>query len=823
VTATDYSAKCNAGSTTSNGVKSTCQVTGPTTEVTLTCDAQTASPTNSGLTISCGTPVTTTGTSNTLADVADYYYKTDLRTTGCSVNNIDVCENIVPTNDQDKATWQHMVTYTLGLGAIGKMEFSPTYLADTSGDYHSVANEETAIKDTLTTIDDLWHAAVDGRGLYFSASNTSDLSIGLSNALKSVQAVVGTSAAATPSNLNVTNGDDFIFSSSYKTQDWTGELIRQKININTGIIDTNNTTNWAAQKLLDNKIYSSRTIYTNSSGLLTPFNDSNFGSNLFFTPPSVTLSQYCTNSLTTCLSTDAQTEAKKPENLINYLRGDRSFEGTYYRTRQHVLGDIVDSETAYVNQPLFHYTDTNFAAHLAAISCRQPMVYVGSGDGMLHAFYATSGPTNTTCSAPNPVITPGDEAWAYIPSLVLSKLYKLADKDYSNHHEFFVDGTPVVNEICSSGCGTSSADWKTILVGGLNQGGRGYYALDITDPAVPELLWEFSNDDLGNSYGNPMITKLTDGTWVVLLTSGYNNVSPGDGIGHLFVLNANTGELLKNISTGIGSTASPSGLAKLNVYATNADVNNTALRAYGGDLLGNLWRFDLDAGTDKSGTAKKVVTFTDSNNIPQPITTKPELGLVNNEAVVFVGTGQFLGISDLSTTQSQSIYAVKDILTSSDTLPSPHGTTCSTITTNCFVQQPASSGTINSVNLVNQYGWFVDLPDTGERANTDPELKLGTLIFNTNIPSVSACTVGGYSEQYQFDYRTGGAINAIKNDDLRHRLGNAFVNRPVLGILPNNSLIAISSLTNGLISTTPISISPISSSMHRLSWRELTN
>jgi type IV pilus assembly protein PilY1 len=319
-----------------------------------------------------------------------------------------------------------------------------------------------------------------------------------------------------------------------------------------------------------------------------------------------------------------------------------------------------------------------------------------------------------------------------------------------------------------------------------------------------------------------MITKLTDGTWVVLVSSGYNNVLPGDGIGHLFVLNANTGVLLKDISTGIGSTSSPSGLAKLNVYATNADVNNTALRAYGGDLLGNLWRFNLDAGT-----AQLVVKFKDPSGNPQPITTKPELGLVNNIAVVFVGTGQFLGISDLSTTQSQSIYAVKDsLLTPIVTLPSPHasGTTCSTsITTNCFVQQPASSGTINSVNLVNQYGWFVDLPDSGERANTDPALLLGTLVFNTNVPSVTSCTVGGYSEQYQFDYRTGGAINATTNVDLRHRLGNAFANRVVLAVLPTNSIIAISSLSNGLITPTSIPISPISSSMRRLSWRELTN
>ena len=148
-------------------------------------------------------------------------------------------------------------------------------------------------------------------------------------------------------------------------------------------------------------------------------------------------------------------------------------------------------------------------------------MYVGANDGQLHAFDAAT----------------GQENWAYIPSAVLPNLYALADKNYSSQHQYFVDGSPVVGRhlperavvTCSAG------QWKTILVGGLNRGGKGYYALDVTDPASPALLWEFTDANLGYSFGNPVITKLKDGTWVVLLSSGYNNA---DGLGRLYVVNA---------------------------------------------------------------------------------------------------------------------------------------------------------------------------------------------------------------------------------------------------------------------------------------------
>ena len=158
-------------------------------------------------------------------------------------------------------------------------------------------------------------------------------------------------------------------------------------------------------------------------------------------------------------------------------------------------------------------------------------------------------------------------------------LFRLADNNYPNNHRYYVDGSPESADVYING------DWRTILVGGLNKGGRGYYALDITDPADPQVLWEFCSDaalcaksdaDLGYTYGNPVITKRpSDGKWVVIFTSGYNNVSPGDGKGYFYVVDAADGTLLNKVGTNVGDTTTPSGLARITGLALNAQTNNT--------------------------------------------------------------------------------------------------------------------------------------------------------------------------------------------------------------------------------------------------------
>ena len=171
----------------------------------------------------------------------------------------------------------------------------------------------------------------------------------------------------------------------------------------------------------------------------------------------------------------------------------------------------------------------------------------------------------------------------------------------------------------------------------------------------------YADCNLGLTFGKPIITKLA-GNWVVIVTSGYNNANGvlGDGGGYVYVLDALTGEMKQKIATGVGSATTPSGLAQINNYVDNVDIDNTTLRAYGGDVLGNIWRFDFVAGTaTRLGTAK------DASNNVQPITIRPELAELDGKPFVLVGTGKYLGGSDVTDGQRQSVYGIKDPLTGS--------------------------------------------------------------------------------------------------------------------------------------------------------------
>lgn len=827
--------------------------TGPTTGATTT------------------TTVTSGGTSNTLSDVAEYYYVNDLRTTALgnctgspippATTGIDVCTNDVPQSGLDGAAWQHMTSFTLGLGASGYMQFASNYPNATSGDYFDVKNGTTAnpsggicswqasgacnwptpVGNEQTTIDDLWHAAVNGRGTYFSATNPASLNTGLSAALAGVSTRTGSSAAATTSNPNVTSGDNFVFSSTFTTQQWDGQLVRQQLDLSTGVVSS--TIDWSAQTQLDSTTYTSRTIYTfdaAASNKLKPFTWASLtsgagGQQDYFLKPHIdSLSQFCVTGF--CLTaTDQDSSHASGQNLVNFLRGDRSNEGVqsdttkYYRQRNHVLGDIVNAEAVYVKQPLFNYADTGYSDYITAKATRQGMVYVASNDGMLHAFNSTT----------------GAEAWAYVPSMVLPNLYKLADKTYAAHHQYFTDGTPVSGDVYfDDGSGPA---WHTIVVAGLNGGGRGYYAIDVTVPSTPKALWEFTDTNMGYTYGNPVITKRA-GTWVVLVTSGYNNVSPGDGKGYLYMLNVGTGAQVTGspISTTVGSTTDPSGLARISAWVTNATVDNTSLRAYGGDMQGNLWRFDINGNIGAAGyDAHKLVTLyaNGAGTITQPITTRPELGLVADKPVVFVGTGRFLGVSDLSDVSQQTFYAVKDNLdTTTFTNPqatgsgfvqqvvSTGGCPAGSPATICTTGQTVRTSTNNTVNFATDKGWYVNLPDGvgstsadngSERANTDPTLALGTLGFTTNVPNKSACTSGGYSYRYVLDYRTGAPVSTSTTGVSAVKLGNALSTRGVFVRLPNNTVVQLTRLADGTTMTTNVPIGAGAAETRRISWREL--
>ncbi len=822
----------------------------PYTSSTTTCAGTVTLPTpNPSTRVVSGTPVTTPGnvggSSDSLSDIAMYYYQTDLRTPalsncGTAVSPATVgqlCDNNVLRGGNDQNLQQHMTTFTLGLGSSGMMKYSTSYLSDSTGDYPAVKLGLTAdstasppvcswqangtvcnwplpgISGTnglLSNIDDLWHAAVDGHGAYFSATDPVSLSEGLSNALAGIKSLKGSAAAAATSTLNPVAGNNYAFVASYTTVTWKGNLEERGINVDTAVVSEN--ANWCVENIVAGICPAPGSVVSDSNGstitynCVTPNSVICTGGVLVGTDCKVPVATVCTGTMGALVSDSSDTRIIKTSsgsalinfdaayatanptyfsaaqigtlsqwstltaaqqtvaagvNLINYLRGqygheyDRTANTTvnqFYRYREAIMGDALESQPAYMGNPVFSYPYAGYSAFVTAQANRSGTVYMGANDGMMHAFSSDT----------------GVERWAYVPSMVIPNMWKLADTNYATLHTNYVNGSPITSDIYVA----SSSSWKTILVAGLNAGGRGYFALDITDPTTPVLLWEFTttsgigtvkDDDLGYSFGQPVITRKADGTWVVLVTSGYNNVSPGSGKGYLYVLNAATGAIISKISSGgVGSTTTPNGFAKIAGW-NNEPAGNAVGYVYGGDLLGNVWRFDINStvpATIGTGDVLKFATlYSDVAGVsPQPITTTPILGKIAGKRIVFIGTGKYLESSDLTNGQVQTQYAIKDDDATS-TLNNPRNT----LVHQTLNYNPDGTATrITSGNAVNFYtgrGWYANFPDNGERTNIDSELVQGTLIVPTTVPSNTVCTPGGYGWLNYFDYRTGNPIN----------------------------------------------------------------
>lgn len=794
--------------------------------------------------------------SNTLADTAMYYYKTDLRTaalSNCS-NTIggtvysNLCTNNVLGTPRDPNTQQHMTTFTLGLGVSGEIKYEANYetAPNISGvtQYYDILNGSADWPNPNTDarkIDDLWHAAVNGRGLYFSASNPTSLTAGLQNALAGISARVGSGTAAATSSLELVAGDNAVYLAQYRTVKWDGDLIAKAINADTGVVAT--TATWSARTQLNTTVNSAasgdgRSIhYFNSTATnkLKSFTYTNLnadGKGAWFTNACPATG----DSLSQCASLTAaqKTLANTGDNLVNYLRGQSAYEdltnsaNPLYREREHVLGDIVNAVPVFVQKPQFNYEqyDTTYGSFKSTNATRGGNVFVAANDGMLHAFDSAN----------------GNERWAFVPSFVMPNMRELADSNYT--HRYFVDGSPTVADVCSSpGTGTpsvcsSATSWKTVLVAGLDKGGCGYYALDVTDPANPKGLWEFTHDQMGYSYGHPVITRRKDGKWVAIFSSGYNNVpgtcgkTTGDGGGYVFVVDAMTGTLLDTISTGEGSATTPSNLGKLNAWVEIAELN-TADVLYAGDMLGNVWRIDYDDNHAPSGKeAFKLATLQNAAGTAQPISVKPELAYTNSSRVIMVGTGRMLSLTDLADTQTQSLYGLKDDLSTTG-LGNPRANadvkSRTLTTTTGSGGQTIRTITGDAINWNTDKGWYFDFPSTGsgnasERVNVDMQLQYNILTVATNVPEANACTAGGYGWLYYVDLETGKHVTTATDSAIGTRLAS---NTMVSGIktvkLQNGKTVTIVSDTLGDVRTNP-SPSPTGAAAgtpRRTMWREL--
>lgn len=688
--------------------------------------------------------------SDTLADVAWYYYNTDLRTSAlgnCILGNgTDVCANNVKPVGTDDATHQHMTTFTMSLGQNGTLKFCTGYEAGCTeldpytglpmtSDYPALVNGTKTWPDPFSStsqaakrVDDLWHAAVNGRGTFFNASDSRGVASGLKAALSTIDQVTGQGSAGATSTIEPVAGDNQFYIGSFTSGIWTGDIKAHEIDLATGSpkirVGGNPVYIWSAAEKLASRA-TARVIKYAHGGALKDFTYANLsGDGLAgdFNGKCASMSQY--SGLTAAQKTACDTGS----NLVSYLIGS---EFSYFRTRESKLGDIVGSAPVYDGNKAAAYDDPSYVAFAAGRGSRQKMVYVGSNDGMLHAFDGSAGSTG------------GTEVWAFIPSAVRANLHKLADVNYGSNHRYFVDGAIATADVKIGG------SWRTVLVGGLGAGGRSYYALDITNPNSPTLLWEFTDANLGYTHARAVIAKRPNGDWVAVVPSGLNNA--GDGRGHLFMINVATGAKVKDIVTNsveagvqLGSPSTPAGLGPIAGWIESRG-ENIAIRYYAGDNLGNLWRFDTE-GLVEPFNASQLIGMFKVGSVPQPVTVYPQLATLTiggfEGATVFVGTGRLVGMSDKNDTTQQSIYAIKDKLVASGwgDIRARIGSELvqQTVTSSVVEGVSVRTTTKNPVAWVDKAGWVVDLPDSGERINVPMAVYGDTLVAASNIPTASA-------------------------------------------------------------------------------------
>lgn len=619
-----------------------------------------------------GAPYETTA-EGTLADLALRYYTNRLRT-DLPAGKVPPSSSTAPNADKNPDL--HINTYAISLGVRGS-------LWPTSNDPFVTAPAwTTPVADDPSLIDDQWHATINGRGLMYLATNPGETAAGIQAALEDIVSQRGAQGGVAVSTVNLSRGDNRAYFGTYDPSGWQGDITAHPIDPATGQVDPN-TTLWSAGTLLKSRDWTTRVIATATSGGGVAFSAATVGATV--NPSGV-------------YGDSGQ--------VIDYLRGDRTHEGTLFRKRQSLIGAVINSEPA--------------------VQRTQNVIYVQSGEGMLHAVDTAAG-------------TAGTELWAFVPPTVLPKIGETSPRSYIFHTQ--LDGSPTLGTYAGG----------TLLVAGMGAAGRSFYALDVTSPRgldeaglASAYKWQFpaagdatTAAKVGQALGRARIVKTSLDGHVVLVTSGYN--STADGRGRLWMLDASTGAVIHEFDTGAGTLAAEAGLAQVSAFS---EVDGSVRYVYGGDLLGNVWRFDLQT----KGTPVRLATLRDSASVAQPVTAAPELTRVDGKRVVIVGTGRLLDIADFGSTRTQSVYAIVD------------GTTISNPRSSLVQQTYDPVGdtiTANPVDWATDRGWYVDLP-AGEQANTTPTIAYGAVAFVTNTNGGSDCSAS--SRLYVLDVKSGGAF-----------------------------------------------------------------
>jgi type IV pilus assembly protein PilY1 len=578
--------------------------------------------------------------------------------------------------------------------------------------------------------------------------------------------------------------DVYLYKTHYNPDDWSGEIIAQKIDAKDGF----GAELWRASENMPKP--ENRKIYTRSNNSGVPF-------------------------IWTSLSPTLQDDLKGPGQLLSsqtaqkvleYVRGSSANEGTssgQFRPRHRHTADTAPLSPSPHNTPVYAKYGTS------------KTIFLGANDGMLHAFDADT----------------GIEQFAYVPSALISRLALLTDG-----HNSFVDGEILITT-------TAQTPNRNLLVGALGRGGKGLYGLDVSNPAgfsASHVKWEFSSPQncstpdpnsawLGNVIGSLAYAKVNDRPSAVF-GNGYNSCSDKAALGVTDIENGNTAFIAVSNDTG-------NGLAPPHLR-TNATTEK--LTAYAGDLRGNMWKFDSISPADALAPKKLFAAGTN-----QPITARPltaALNLTTEIRRVFVhfGTGRYLSVTDRNNTAQQSIYGLVDMDGSAISLNDLRKREFSAPGSVAGVLAKTILPLPSNPDMDTWKGWYIPLIETGERVVSSPIIVQtahgDVAIFTTIIPAIGSdsCSAKGTGWLYVVNAQTGGALDFVfvdingdgkfdDNDKVNGKIPSAYRIGDLIGGMPGQAKI----VNNRLVDCSMDSAECIDLQLNlkrgenRLSWREI--
>ncbi|MFD2192183.1 PilC/PilY family type IV pilus protein [Pistricoccus aurantiacus] len=434
--------------------------------------------------------------------------------------------------------------------------------------------------------------------------------------------------------------------------------------------------------------------------------------------------------------------------------------------RARPLGDMVGSQPLAVGAPNSFYVpsgpdDTSYVDFRSDHLNRTPMVYVGANDGMLHGFDANT----------------GVEKLAYVPGMLLDALRELTESSYE--HRYYVDGSPLVLDA------RVNETWRSVLASGLGSGGRGIFALDVTQPdqfaesrASEIALFEYSpaleralfgegSEHLGYIQGKPSLVQRENGKFALAFGNGYFSPS-GKAVLYLVDLDGAADGVIeaKDVQRIVASSAiNDNGLSSISLVDT--DANGRVDTAYGGDLQGNLWRFDL-----AQGEVKRLFTASRGGR-HSPITTGIEVGRhPKGGQMLFFGTGSRpeLPLTDASRGGIGAFYAIQDALAFADT---PEDIGSDALLERRLITRTFAEGNQERFDLRffendaplgdHKKGWYMKFPE-GERVVSEALLHGEHILFNTLIPGQGYCGAEDQGFTYELSAFDGLATSTSAFD-----------------------------------------------------------